>query len=261
MLKSRKLTIAISCIYVGLLAPLVVVLAVSFSPSEQFTISWTEPSLRWYAAFFNRELFSSALFGVSLPIGLLSATVATLLGGTAAVALVRYDFRGRGIVMSLVMLPLLIPAILLGAALYLFYARIGIGATVVSLAIGHVLIGIPYVVRLVSAGLSGVDRAMEEAAISLGCSPFSAFLKVVVPSIRGSLISGWVFAFIISFSDINVALFLAGPSTQTIPLQIFSEVQWGGDPTIAAASAIQILLVGLLLTAMQHFFRVRLSFR
>ncbi len=157
------------------------------------------------------------------------------------------------------MMPLLIPSVLLGAALYLYFARLQLSGSIVALLVGHILIGLPYVVRVVSAGLAGVDPAIEEAAINLGCSRVGAYFKVVLPVIRGSLVSGFVFALIVSFSDINVALFLSGPNTQTLPLQIFSEIVWGGDPTIAAASGIQILLIGGLLIAIQKIFRVRLS--
>jgi putative spermidine/putrescine transport system permease protein len=231
------------------------------SPNEQFAIAWTMPSLRWYAAFFERSTFYNALFAVSLPVAVVAATLATSVGALAAIALRRFSFPGRGAIETTIMLPLFIPSILLGAALYLFFARVHVSGSFFALLTGHILIGIPYVVRVVNAGLHGIDPAIEDAAVSLGCSRPMAFVKAVLPLIRGSLLSGWVFALIVSFSDINVALFLSGPSTQTLPLQIFSEIKWGGDPTIAAASGVQILLVGGLLFAIQRIFRVRLAFK
>jgi putative spermidine/putrescine transport system permease protein len=259
--RSRWFLTLIVLIYAILLGPLVAVLGVSVSPIEQFAISWAQPSLKWYVAFFQRETFYSSLFYVSLPLAVCTATVATLIGTSAAVAITRYRFPGKKFIETLLMLPLVIPSILLGAALYLFFARLDAASTILSLAIGHVLIGIPYAVRVVTAGLSGIDPAVEDAAVSLGCSRLSAFFKVVLPLIRGSLLSGWIFCLIVSFSDINVALFLSGPNTQTLPLQIFSEIRWGGDPTIAAASGIQIFVVGALVLAVQTIFKVRLAFK
>jgi putative spermidine/putrescine transport system permease protein len=261
MLQGKVLTCIVVAIFAFLLAPLVAVLAVSFNPNEQFVIGWHAPSLRWYAAFFERATFHRTLFAVSLPVAVAAATIATVIGALAAIAIARFRFRGLGAVSTIIMLPLFIPSILLGAALYLVFARIQFNGSIAALLVGHVLIGIPYVVRVVTAGLHGVDPAIEDAAVSLGCSRPGAFAKVVLPLIRGSLLSGWVFALIVSFSDINVALFLSGPNTQTLPLQIFSEIKWGSDPTIAAASGIQILLVGGLLYAIQRIFRVRLAFK
>jgi putative spermidine/putrescine transport system permease protein len=261
MLQGKALTGAVVAIYVFLLAPLFAVLAVSVSPKEQFAIQWAWPSLRWYVSFFEKGTFFNSLFVISLPVALATATFATIVGGLAAVALRRFPFVGRSAVEAFVMLPLFIPSILFGAALYLFFARFNANGSVVTLLVGHALIGIPYVVRVVTAGLHGIDPAIEDAAVSLGCSRPVAFVKTVLPLIRGSLLSGWVFALIMSFSDVNVALFLSGPSTQTLPLQIFSEIRWGGDPTIAAASTVQILLVGGLLFALQRIFRVRLTFK
>jgi putative spermidine/putrescine transport system permease protein len=126
--------------------------------------------------------------------------------------------------------------------------------------VGHTLLGIPYVIRVVVAGLISVDPRLEEAARSLGCTPFQAFVKVVLPVLRSSIFSGAIFAFIVSFSDINLALFVAGPSTTTLPIHVFSQIFWEGDPTIAAASTVQIVIVGLLIVVMQRLFNVRMSF-
>jgi putative spermidine/putrescine transport system permease protein len=261
VLQGRALFAVVVAVYVFLLAPLFAVIAVSVSPYEQFAIRWAMPSPRWYVTFFERGTFFNSLFAVSLPVALATATLATLVGALAAIALRRFAFPGRAAIESFVMLPLFVPSILFGAALYLFFARFNANGSIFTLLVGHVLIGIPYVVRVVTAGLHGIDPAIEDAAVSLGCSRPAAFVKTILPLIRGSLLSGWVFALIMSFSDVNVALFLSGPSTQTLPLQIFSEIRWGGDPTIAAASGIQILLVGGLLFAIQRIFRVRLAFK
>jgi putative spermidine/putrescine transport system permease protein len=154
--------------------------------------------------------------------------------------------------------PLVVPEILLGAALYLFYARLAVQASIWTLLCGHLVICTPYVIRSVTAGLVGLDPRLEEAAMSLGATRVQAFFKVTLPLLRSSLVSGAIFAFIISFSDINLALFLTGPQSTSLPVHIFSEIQWQGDPTIAAASSMQIVIIGLLILVVQRIFRLRL---
>jgi ABC-type spermidine/putrescine transport system permease subunit II len=242
------------------IAPLLVVVGVSFNPTSRFAISLAAVSLRWYHEFFTRPEYVHALFSVSLPLAITASALATIVGTLTAIALVRFNISGRDFLESAFMLPILIPSILLGAALYLFFVRLDAAGSFGTLVVGHMLIGIPFVTRVVAAGLAGINPAIEEAAISLGCSRIAAFRKVVIPLLRSSLWSGAIFAFILSFSDINVALFLAGPNTNTLPLHIFSDIQWEGDPTIAAASTIQMVVVTSLILLAQRFSRARLVF-
>jgi putative spermidine/putrescine transport system permease protein len=121
------------------------------------------------------------------------------------------------------------------------------------------IIALPFVVRSVTAGLAGIDPKLEEAARNLGATRFQAFRLVAVPLLQSSIVSGAVFAFIVSFSDINLALFLSGPGTTTLPVQIFSQLQFQDDPTIAAASTLQVVLVAVLLYGMQKLFRTKMS--
>jgi len=250
--------VVVTLVYIGLLAPLLVVIAVSFNPTAGFDFPPKGLSLRWYEHFFSSAAFMTAFFRVSLLIGLATALAATLLGSLAAIGLVRFRFRGRDSIESFFLMPLLVPEILLGAALYLYYSRVGMKSSLLTIILGHLVISTPYVIRSVTAGLVGIDRRLEEAAMSLGCTRVQAFCKVTLPLLRSSVLSGAIFAFIISFSDINLSLFLAGPGVTTLPVQIFSEIQWGGDPTIAAASAFQILIIGVLILAVQRVFRLRL---
>jgi len=126
-----------------------------------------------------------------------------------------------------------------------------------SLLLAHIVICAPFVVRNVMAGLVGLDPRLEEAAMSLGASRMAAFMKVALPLIQSSIISGFIFAFIISFSDINLALFIAGPNSTTLPVYIFNLLLFEGDPSVAAASTLQILVVGLLIWLVQYLFRLR----
>jgi putative spermidine/putrescine transport system permease protein len=260
MAHSKLLKAYVYVIFALIAAPLLVVIGVSLNPTERFIITPLTPSLRWYYAFFQRPEYVNALFGVTLPVACCSAALATLIGTLAAIAMVRFRMRGRAAIESAFMIPILVPGILLGAALYLFFSELHMAGTYTLLVIGHTLIGIPFVIRVVSAGLVGINPALEEAAINLGCTRVKAFYKVALPLIRSSLVSGLIFAFILSFSDINIAIFLTGPHTNTLPLQIFSDIQWQGDPTIAAASTIQIVVVTSLIVLAHRLSRKRLVF-
>ena len=244
--------------YVGLLAPLVVVVAVSFGPSVAFEFPPRGVTLHWFEAFFASQAFVTAFFRVSLVVGVLAAVLATVLGTSAALGLVRFRFFGREAVETFFLAPILVPEILLGAALYLFYASLAVRASIWTLLWGHLVICTPYVIRSVTAGLVGLDPRLEEAAMSLGATRVQAFFKVTLPLLRSSLLSGAIFAFIISFSDINLALFLSGPESTSLPVHIFSEIQWQGEPTIAAASSLQIVIIGMLVLIVQRMFRLRL---
>jgi len=248
----------VGAVYIGLLAPLVVVVAVSFGPSPNFDFPPHGFTLDWFAAFFASSAYVSAFFRVSLVVGLIAGVLATLLGTAAAVGLVRFRFFGREALETFFLTPLLVPEILLGAALYLFYARLRMPASIWTLLWGHLIICTPYVIRSVTAGLVGMDPRLEEAAMSLGANRIQAFFKVTLPLLRSSLLSGAIFAFIISFSDINLALFLSGPQSTSLPVHLFSQIQWQGDPTIAAASTLQIVIIGLLILIVQRVFRLRL---
>jgi ABC-type spermidine/putrescine transport system permease subunit II len=254
----RLLLPFVGAVYIGLLAPLVVVVAVSFGPSPNFDFPPGGFTLNWFAAFFGSRAYVSSFFQVSLVVGLFAAAIATLFGTAAAVGLVRYRFFGREAIETFFLAPLLVPQILLAAALYLFYARLKVQASIWTLLCGHLIICTPYVIRSVTAGLVGIDPRLEEAAMSLGASRVQAFFKVALPLLRSSLLSGAIFAFIISFSDINLALFLSGPVSTSLPVHLFSQIQWQADPTIAAASTLQIVIIGLLILVVQRVFRLRL---
>jgi len=255
---SRLLLPFVVITYLGLLAPLVVVVAVSFGTSAAFEFPPRSLTLHWFEAFFASQAYVTAFFRVSLLVGILTAALSTMLGTSAALGLVRFRFFGREAVETFFLAPLLVPEILLGAALYLFYASLAVQASIWTLLCGHLVICTPYVIRSVTAGLVGLDPRLEEAAMSLGATRVQAFFKVTLPLLRSSLLSGAIFAFIISFSDINLALFLSGPASTSLPVHIFSQIQWQGDPTIAAASSLQIVIIGMLILVVQRIFRLRL---
>jgi len=246
-------------IYGFILLPLVVILGVSFNPTARLDFPPTGLSLRWYDTLLHQPQFLNALLTVSLPVGVGSAICSTILGTLAALGLVRYQFPGRDALQAATLLPLVVPHILLGASLYLWFANLGFSASIGTLIIGHILISTPYVIRTVAAGLVGLDPSIEDAARDLGAGRIRCFFEVVVPQLRSSLISGAIFALIVSFSDINIALFVSGPETTTLPVYLFSKIQWESDPSVAAASAGQIIVIGFIILLLQKVFRARVG--
>jgi putative spermidine/putrescine transport system permease protein len=251
------LTAFVMLVYAFILLPLVLVIPVSFSATSNFDLPTHGLSLRWYAALLNNRDFIHSLVNVSLVAGVATILCATTLGTLSAIAIVRCRFPGKNALEGLFLTPLIVPHILLGASLYLYFSRLGLNASMVTLILGHVLIATPYVIRNVTAGLVGLDRSIEEAAVNLGASRIRAFLLVAVPQMKSSLVSGAVFAFIVSFSDINIALFLSGPNTTTLPVYLFSQIQWESDPSLAAASTVQMALVVLLILILRKVFQLR----
>ncbi len=239
--------------YVFLLLPLVLIAASSFSASDQFQVFGAALSWRWYRSFFASAAYLQAMFGRSLPIALIAAVIATAVGGLASVAVAASGRRTRGVLEPLLMLPLIVPTVLLGIGLYLAALVVGFKNGFVLLVLGHSLIAAPYVIRIVVAALDNADAAVEEAARSLGCNRIQAFLHGVLPQIKSSLVAAFIFSFIESFSDINLALFIAGPGNTTIPVQIYSDIVWQGDPTISAASTIQMVVVCALVFTAYRF--------
>jgi ABC-type spermidine/putrescine transport system permease subunit II len=255
----KPLTVVVILIYAFILLPLLLVVPISFNAGSGFDLPPRGLSLRWYEVLWKSDTFRHAMLNVSLVAGLVTSAVATVLGTLAAIAITRFSFRGRGFLEAAFMTPLIVPHILLGAALYLYVTRLGIAGSLLSLILGHVLIATPFVIRNVTAGLAGLDPQIEEAAVNLGAGRVRTFFLVTVPQIKSSLISGAIFAFIVSFSDVNIALFLTGPGTTTLPVHLFTQIQWDSDPSIAAASTVQILLIALLIVVLQRIFRIRIA--
>nr|WP_171219455.1 ABC transporter permease subunit [Enterovirga sp. DB1703] len=195
----------------------------------------------------------TSLFRVSLPLALATAAASAVLGTAAAIGIARTGFVGRGAVQGLFLLPVIFPQVLLGVGLFLMYARLETSPTLLSLGLAHAVIATPYVIRVVMSALHLLDPRLEEAAQSLGARPVRAFLLVSLPLLRSSILSGAIFAFIISFSDVNLALFLSAADTTTLPVQILAQMQYSSDPTIAAASAAQVLLISALILVVQRF--------
>lgn len=232
-------TNAAICLF--LLAPIVVVIIASFSDRPYLVFPPKGFSFRWYSQFFESHEFVDALT-LSIQLGLLTTVISSLVGVLASLALVSLRFRGVEIVRAVFAAPLMVPGIVVGIAMLIYFNRIRMGNTFASLLLAHVALTLPYVTRIVSAGLQSFDRSLEEAARGLGASRVRALLDVTLPLIKGSLMAAAVFAFIISFDEVVVTLFLAGPRMTTLPVAIYTYIEYTSDPSIAAISTILVVL-------------------
>jgi putative spermidine/putrescine transport system permease protein len=227
------------CLY--LLAPILVVVVTSFSADQFMQFPPSGWSLRWYETFFHDKRLMDGLV-LSLMLAAVTAVVAGTLGTLAAYAMSRTNAAWIELVRALHTAPLITPGVVTGLALLIYLGSIGLRGSFLTLLVAHVVLSIPFVVLIVSAGLQSFDRAVEEAAISLGANRFMAFLTVTAPAVKVSMMSAAMFAFLNSFDEVVVTLFLPGPRTKTLPVAMFDYVQHNIDPLPAAISTVLIAI-------------------
>ncbi|MCO5089578.1 ABC transporter permease [Bosea sp. (in: a-proteobacteria)] len=228
------------CVF--LVTPIAVVLLSSLTAAEYVTFPPQGLSLRWYVAVLQNEEFLGSLM-VSLRVAAISSLIACVVGVSAAIGLVRLRFPGRGLVEGLFLSPLMIPGIVLGVAILQFYARSGLISSTASLIAGHLAITIPYVTRLAIGSLVGFDERLELAAQNLGASPLQAFRRITLPILFPAIAGAFAFAFIVSFEDVNLSLFLSSPQATTFPVRIYTYMSQESSPIISAASSLLVLIV------------------
>ena len=242
--------------YVGLIlfflyAPILVMAAMSFNASEfyQLPFSFTTD---WYAKLAgNREILSAAWRSVWVAV--IVTAIATSLGTAASIALFRYDFPGKRVLQVLLFPPIAIPWLITGTAMLIFFFGIGLGRGTPAVILGHVALALPYVIVVVSARLTSFDRTLEEAARSLGASPWQITRAVTVPWILPGIIAGGLFAFAVSFDQFVVSYFLSEPGDSTLPVLIYTSIRKGFTPEINAISTIIIAVsMGIMLLAARY---------
>ncbi len=248
----KRLAIPAAIVLVMMFVPVVVVLGIAFGQSELYEFPPRALSLRWFENFFSNGSFVNSLFRVSLPLAIGVSLVATLIGTLSAIGLHRSRFAGRQALETLFAIPVVFPHIILAVGLFLTFSRLGVPRGFLSMGLAHLVICVPYVIRSVLAGLSGIDPRLEEAAGNLGANPLQSFFLATLPLLRSSIISGAVFAFIVSFSDVNMALFLSSANANPLTMQILSQMQYSTDPTVAAAATVQLVVIGILLFVIQR---------
>jgi putative spermidine/putrescine transport system permease protein len=232
---------ASTAIYLFLLAPVIIVVAISFSGTDSVAFPPTTFSFKWFVRFLSERQLVNALL-TSFALAVASSIISLIIGGVAAFAIARGTFRGRTAVLNFLMTPLMVPALVIAIALLEFFVLFGT-PSFVALLLGHVIITIPYVIRTMVAGLLSSDMVAEQAAVSLGCTRLQAIRLVTLPMLTNSMVASVLFSFIISFENLPLALFLSDPYTVTLPMQIYTYVQWVFDPTVAAASTINLVVV------------------
>jgi putative spermidine/putrescine transport system permease protein len=220
--------------------PIAVVVPMSFSSASSLEFPPPGWSLRWYQSFFGDPRWVRAA-GNSALIAFASSLAALALGSIAAYGLVRGSFRGRALLEGNFIAPLILPPVITAVALYIFFAKIGLLGTIPGLIVAHTILTVPYVVLLMSVAIRQFDVRIEQVAYSLGASWLRMFRSVLVPNLLPSVLAAWIFAFIISFDEVIVTIFLAG-AYDTIPKRMFNELILQVNPTI---TAIATLLIGL----------------
>lgn len=223
------------------LLPIVVVVGSALGETSYLAFPPHGLTLRWFTAALADPRYFAA-FTTSLGVASVSTVLALLLGLPAAYALARYRFPGRQAVETAIMMPLVLPALVLSIALTLLFSRVGFTAGTPRLIVAHVMLCAPYVVRVALPVIQRLDVALEEAAGTLGASPLATFVLVVLPAIRPGAIAAATLAFVVSFDEIDLAIFLADPGAPTLPVVIYSAVQLGIEPTVGAVSALLVLL-------------------
>jgi putrescine transport system permease protein len=224
--------------------PIVILVIYSFNASRLVSV-WGGWSTRWYAELAGDRAMLEATF-VTLRIGLLSATAATVIGTLAAIALVRIGrFRGRVLFSAMVYAPLVMPEVITGLSLLLLFVAAGIDRGFWTITIAHTTLTACFVTVVVQSRLMSFDTGLEEAAMDLGCPPWKTFLTVTLPLIAPALVAGWMLAFTLSLDDLVIASFTTGPGATTLPIRIYSEIRLGVKPEINAICTILVAVVAL----------------
>lgn len=229
--------------FLFLLAPLIVVVPISFSGDRYLSFPPSSWSVQWYGAVFGDGRMVGA-FWTSLWLAAVVTALSLAIGLTAAYALVRLKPRGADALGSLFTAPLLLPTIVLGLAILIVFARFGLLATFPGLVAAHLVVTLPYALRVLSTALSTLPIAVEEAAATLGAPPLTVFRRVTLPMMRNGLIGTAALCFLVSFDEVVLSLFMTGPRIATLPVAMFHRVEQQADPLVAALS---VLLVALTL--------------
>ncbi|MBJ9622755.1 ABC transporter permease [Burkholderia multivorans] len=227
-----------------IVAPLAAVMLVAFTDKGYISMPFDGASLRWFRAIADNGDIVSA-FWLSVRLALVAATLGVALAVPAALAIARYRFPGRGALTSFFLSPMMIPAVVLGIAFLRFLSLLHLSGSFWALVAAHVVIVLPYALRLALSSAIGLDRDAERAALSCGASRFTAFRRVVLPMIRTGVAGGWVLSFIQSFDELTMTIFVATPGTTTLPVAMYNQIAQTIDPLVTSVSA--VLIVGTVL--------------
>lgn len=239
-----------AAIFVYLLVPIFIIMPLSFNSEPYFSYPMAGFSTRWYEDFFTNPQWMLGLKN-SIVVGFFATILATTLGTLAALGLNRADFYGKSAVMAVLISPIVIPIVITAAGMFYFYASIGLSSTIPGLVLAHAALGVPFVVITVSATLVGFDHNLVRAGSSLGADPVRVFFKVTLPLILPGVVSGALFAFITSWDELVVAIFLAGAEQHTLPRRMWSGIRELLSPTITAVATMLIMFSIMLMVTME----------
>ena len=238
-------------VYLTALLPPLIVVGAALTAGNSMSFPPDGLSLRWFEAAFQSAPFMTALM-TSLQLAVATMLLSLVIGFAAAYGIDRHRFAGRGTLQALALSPLIVPAVVLGIGLLQFLTVVGLGQTFIGLLIGHVVITLPYVVRTLTTSLLLLDRSCEEAAYNLRAGPLTVLRRVTLPLLLPALVSAGIFAFVISFGNITLSIFLGFAGAETLPVQIFTYVEHSYDPTLAAVSTLVILMTVVILLVIER---------
>ncbi|MBY3135267.1 ABC transporter permease subunit [Rhizobium leguminosarum] len=243
MLKWTRFNIfSVTLGFAFLYLPIVLLVIFSFNESKLVTV-WGGFSTKWYVSLLSNQGLLDAAW-VTIRVGLLSATVATILGTMAALTLVRYTrFRGRMLFSGMIYAPLVMPDVITGLSLLLLFVAIGFDRGFWTITLAHTTLTMCFVAVVVQSRLLSFDQSIEEAAQDLGAPPVRTFFEITLPIIAPAVLSGWILAFTLSLDDLVIASFTSGPGATTLPMRIYSQVRLGVTPEINAVCTILIAIV------------------
>jgi spermidine/putrescine transport system permease protein len=241
----RALLIFAGLVYLFLYAPILVLIFFSFNSTKNTQV-WTGFSTQWYGELIRDSSVLNA-FKLSLTVGLTATAIATVIGTLTALALSRYTFRGKTFADSAIYAATVMPEIVVGVSLLVFFVAATIPLGIVTIIIAHVAFCISFVTIVVRARLSGMDRSVEEAAQDLGASPVQTFLRVTLPLILPGVMAGALLAFTLSFDDFVITFFVSGVGSSTLPIKIYSMIKFGVSPVINALSTVVMVTTMILI--------------
>lgn len=236
-------------VFIYLMLPSLIVIPISFGEATYLELPPQSFSLRWYQDYFGRQEWVSATI-TSGVVGVLVAVVSVSLGSLAAYGLVRGRFPGKTVLNALIISPIIVPMIITAVAIYKLYSALGLLGTIPGFVLGHTIIAFPFVIIVISATLRGIDETLEQAAMSLGASRLTALRRVVFPLMLPGIVTAALFAFLISFDELLIALFISTPTLSTLPKRLWEGIRIEINPTIAAVSTILVLLTVLVLAGL-----------
>ena len=242
------LRLLVGAVLVFLIAPVIIIVVTSFSGSTLMSFPPRTWGLGWYRRFLLNPDWQRAIW-VTLQVAPLATLMATVIGFFASLALIRGKFRGKTAVYGFLLTPMIVPVIISALAFYLAFAKAGATGSIFAMALGHAVLALPLVIIVLTSSLQGLDDCFERAALSLGAGRFYTLRRITLPLAMPGLISAALFAFLFSFDELLVSLFLAGAKVQTLTVRIWNSLQLDVDPTIAAVSTFLIAVTVLALVA------------